>query len=173
MRITSKLATIALTSGLAVSGITAMAGPASAAAGGGTTANVGVTSGITMTGLTPSFTLTGAPGATITGLGAVTFNVETNNPSGYAVTVVSATATMLPALPATTDNIPIGALTVRTSGSGTYVPMSAGTAVQVHTQPGRSLDGGDSLSNDYQIRIPVVAVDTYSATLNYVATPNQ
>lgn len=148
---------------------TGMGAVASAAPGGDTVANVGVTAGLTMTGLTPSFTLTGAPGATVAGLGAVIFNVETNNPTGYSVTVDTAAATLAPATVGNTDSIPIAALTVRETGTGTYSPLGSG-AVQVHTQGTRSANGGDALSNDYQMRMPVVAVDTYTATLNYLAT---
>jgi hypothetical protein len=39
-----------------------------------------------------------------------------------------------------------------------------------HSQSTRSANGGDDLSNDYQLRVPVVNEDTYSATLDYVAT---
>jgi hypothetical protein len=142
---------------------------ASAAPGGSTVANVGVDSGITMTGLTPSFLLTGTPGQTVTGLNEVTFNVETNNPTGYSVTVQSQTASMAPAGAGNLDTIPIAALTVRESNSTLFTPLSTGT-VTVHTQAGRSANGGDALSNDFRIRIPVVNADTYSATLDYVAT---
>jgi hypothetical protein len=147
------------------------ASAASAAPGGPTVANVGVDSGITMTGLTPSFLLTGTPGQTVTGLNKVTFNVETNNPTGYAVTVQSRTATMAASTTTNLDNIPIAALTVRESNTSVFTPLSTGT-VTVHTQALRSANGGDALSNDFQIRIPVVNVDTYSATLDYLATAN-
>jgi len=152
----------------------ALAAPASAdplTSGQSTTAHVGVTAGITMTGLTPSFTLTGTPGSTQTGVGAVTFNVETNNVAGYAVTVQSTAATMLPAdTGANMDSIPIAALTVRETGGSTFDGLSSTAALQVHTQAERSANGGDSLSNDFRLRIPVVNADTYSATLNYVAS---
>jgi len=144
---------------------------ASAAPGGSTDANVGVDSGITMTGLTPSFLLSGTPGQTVTGLNKVTFNVETNNPTGYAVTVQSRTSTMAASATTNADTIPIAALTVRESNTSVFTPLSTGT-VTVHTQALRSANGGDELSNDFQIRIPVVNVDTYSATLDYLATAN-
>jgi hypothetical protein len=124
-----------------------------------------------MTGLTPSFTLTGAPGETVGTTDPVTFNVETNNATGYAVSVLSTSPTMLPPLPLVNlDVIPIAALTVRATGAGSYTPLIAGTAVTVHSQTTRSANGGDDLSNDYQMRIPVVNADTYTATLNYVAS---
>jgi hypothetical protein len=148
----------------------AIAPAASAAPGGSTVANVGVASGITMTGLTPSFTLTGTPGQTVLGAAAVTFNVETNNVTGYSVTVHSTTATMAPAdVVGNIDTIPIAALTVRETGTSAFTPLSTGT-VLVHSQAVRSANGGDALSNDFQIRIPVVNADTYSATLDYLAT---
>jgi hypothetical protein len=137
---------------------------------GSTEANVEVTTSIALTGLTESFTLTGIPGATVTGLGAVTLNVETNNLAGYAVTVQSAAATMAAAAPANTDSIPIGALSVRETNETTFTPMSATGTALVHTQANRSAEAGDALSNDYEVVIPFVNEDTYTATLDYVAT---
>jgi len=159
--------------GVAVAGtlISAMAGVAGASPPlntGSTTANVGVESGITMTGLTSSFTLTGTPGATVSSVGAVTFNVETNNVAGYVVTVESESATMDPVTGGNLDTIPIGDLTVRETGTSTYTALSG--PISVHSQSARSLNGGDDLSNDFQIRVPVVNTDTYTATLDYVAT---
>ena len=169
MKITSKLATIALTSGLVVAGF---AGTAFAASTDPTptTANVEVSSAITLTNLTPTFTLTGIPGQTVDNvLAPVTFNVLTNNTAGYAVTVQSETATMVPAI-ANGDSIAIAALGVRETGTTPYSPMSSTVPVTVHSQDTRSGLTGDALSNDYQITIPNVNSDTYTATLDYVAT---
>jgi hypothetical protein len=147
-----------------------LAGTASAAtAGGDTVANVGVGSAITLTALTPNFTLTGIPGETVPGVGAVTFNVATNNTAGYAVTVQSAAATMV-GTGGNTESIPIGALSVRETGTTPYTPLSSTAPVSVHRQLTHSVAAGDSLSNDYQVVIPFVNSDTYHATLNYVAT---
>ena len=158
---------------LATSAIAVAGGPASADPNGTTTANAAVLSGITLTALTASFTLTGTPGATVATGTPVTYNVETNNVTGYTVTVQSATALMLPSNPVTnTDSIPIGVLKVRETGTTGYTPVTAlgaGTAVLVHTQTVRSADGGDALSTDFQMRIPTVKADTYRATLNYLA----
>ena len=151
----------------------AVAAPASAtpdSSGGSTTAHVGVDAGITMTGLTSSFTLTGTPGATITNSGAVHFNVETNNVAGYAVTVQSEDHVMAPVTSGNLDTIPIGDLKVSEGGFNSYQALDDGSAVTVHTQSERSLNGGDNLTDDYKIRVPVVNADTYSATLDYVAT---
>jgi hypothetical protein len=166
-----KVVALTLSAAMATALVGAMTGSASASStGGSTVANVGVNPGITLTGLTSSFLLTGAPGATVSGAGIVAYNVETNNVAGYAVTVESTSATLQPAGGGNLDSIPIAALTVRQSGAGSYSPLSNSTAVTVHTQSSRSANGGDNLSNDYQIRIPVVNADTYSATLNYVAS---
>lgn len=170
----SRLALRLVVAALATSVVAFSAGSASAdTSGGSTTANAAVSSGITLTGLTPAFTLTGTPGATVgTGASPVVFNVETNNATGYTVTVQSATATMVANTAGNTDSIPIGVLTVRESGAGAYTPLTTtgGTAVTVHTQGGRSANGGDPLSTDFQMRMPTVKADTYSATLNYLAT---
>jgi hypothetical protein len=147
-----------------------LAGTASAATDTDTVdANVAVGSAITLTGLTPSFLLSGLPGATVAGVGAVTFNVETNNRAGYSVTVESAAAT-LAGTGTNGDSIPIGALSVRETGAGAYTPLSNTAPVTVHNQTVRSAEAGDGLSNDYQVVIPFVNTDTYTATLNYVAT---
>ncbi|GLZ42382.1 hypothetical protein Acsp05_60060 [Actinokineospora sp. NBRC 105648] len=137
---------------------------------GSTDANVEVTTSIALTGLTPSFTLSGIPGATVTGLGAVALNVETNNLAGYSVTVQSQTATMVAGAPGNTDSIPIGALSVRETGTTPYTALSSATTATVHSQSTRSAEGGDALSDDYQVDIPFVNEDTYTATLDYVAT---
>lgn len=151
--------------------------PASAATSPGTTVgNVGVGSAITLSGLTPSFTLSGLPGATVTGNGAVGYNVQTNNQAGYTVTVEGQSAFMLPPVPLTnTDKIPIGALTVRegngiAGGAGTFTGLSNTGTVTVHSQAFRSALAGDNLTSDYQVVIPDINTDVYSATLNYVAT---
>jgi hypothetical protein len=147
-----------------------MGGAAFAAPNGSTSANVAVSSGITLSGLTSSFTLSGAPGATVTGADAVAYNVETNDVAGYTVSIESTTATLHPATAGNVDSISIGHLAVRETGGGAYLPLSNSAAVTVYSQATRSIDGGDNLSNDYQILIPVVTPDTYTATLNYVAT---
>jgi hypothetical protein len=153
---------------LGAAGVAFSGGAANAADNQNTTANATVQSGITLTALTPSFTLTGTPGATVNTVAAVTYNVETNNVDGYTVTVQSASAAMAPATP-NGDTIPIADLTVRESGGGSFAPVTTGTVI-VHSQAGRSSNGGDNLSTDFRMRIPTVKDDTYTATLNYLAT---
>jgi hypothetical protein len=136
------------------------------------TVNVQVGSVISLTGLPAGFTLSGVPGATVTtGDTPVTMNVLTNNPGGYSVSVLAAQATLTPAdTVANPDSIPIGALSVKETGVGNYVPVSSAAAVTVHTQDARSVAvPGDTISNDYQVVIPNVAQDTYSVALNYIA----
>ncbi|WP_338181486.1 hypothetical protein [Jatrophihabitans sp.] len=167
---------------VALMGGTASAAPESS--GGSTTANVGVETAISLSGLTPAFTLTGIPGATVTTgdvpgdqTGPVTFVVTTNNFAGYAVTVGSEDATLTPPTPGTgagqnPDTIPIGNLKVRETGATAFTPVSnlAPDTVTVHSQTVRSAEAGDDLSTDYQVAIPFVNQDTYSATLDYIAT---
>lgn len=160
-------------------GMTGLAGVAQAASGDTSTqalvANVQVGSAITLTNLTPGFTLIGNPGQTVdtstaTGIdNPQNYTVTTNNNAGYTVTVLSRTATMVAQRAGNTDSIPIGDLNV-TDNTGAYTPLIAGTPVLIHTQAVRSATGGDNLSSDYQITIPFVQDDTYSATLDYVAT---
>jgi hypothetical protein len=158
----------------AVIAVGCLAGPASATpgdtSGGTTTADVVVGSAIALTGLTPSFTLTGLPGSTVSTSPSVSFNVQTNNFGGYAVTVQSEAPTLTPAIGTNPDSIPIEDLSVRESGTDTFTPLSDLTTVTVHTQATRSAQDGDSLANDYQVAVPFVNQDSYHAVLNYIAT---
>jgi uncharacterized repeat protein (TIGR01451 family) len=125
---------------------------------------------ISLSGLTQSFTLTGLPDATITADGAVTMTVTTNSTGGYLVSVQAESPTLVATAPENTDSIPIEALRVRESGTSLFRPMSASTPLIVHSQTRPSAPGGDAVSNDFQIGIPFVSTDTYSTTLDYIAT---
>ena len=137
-----------------------------------TIANVEVGLGITLTDLTPTFTLSGLPGATVTDANAVTMRVTTNNFAGYTVTVQPASVNLTPSIGANTDVIPMTLLEV--SGpvqAGAYVPLDPANPVEVARKTTRSADEGDVITNGYQIDpIPFVRPDTYSGTLTYVAT---
>ncbi len=122
---------------------------------------------ISMSGLTPSFTLTGPPNSTITQNGAVTMTVTSN--SGYSVTVQARTGSLTGATPGNTATIPIGSLQARESGSTLFQALSATSPLVVHQQAGPSASGGDPVSNDYQVQIPALPSDTYSVTLDYIA----
>jgi len=140
----------AVGTGLALVG--SVAAPALAASTGSTIANASVLSTVTLSGLTPSFTMSGDPNSTVTAAGAVAMAVTTNNRTGY------------------TDSIPIANLKVKETGSaGGYTSLGATTPVTVHSQAGKSLSTGDPVSNDFQLAIPFVNSDTYRVTLNYVA----
>lgn len=134
--------------------------------------NVAVSSSIVLSGLTPSFLLSGIPGATVEGAGIVDYTVTTNNVGGYAVTVQSQSDTMA-GTGANPDSIPIGALGARDTGATAYTPVAGPAALDgttVHTQAIRSAESGDALSTDFQVVIPFVNSDTYTATLDYVAS---
>lgn len=159
----------------AAAGLLAVASQLPAAAAPGdtstdtTVANVEVTSSITLSNLTPSFTLTGLPGDTVTGEDAVSYTVTTNNVGGYTVTVQADSDTLDPA-GTSTDTIPIENLRVRAADSGAFTALDDTNAVTLRDQGTRSAADGDDYSDDYQVQIPFVASDTYSATLTYVAT---
>ena len=121
-----------------------------------------------MSGITPSFTLTGNPSTTATQAGAVAMTVKTNSRTGYNVTVQAGSAAMTGAVVGNTDTIPVTALSTR-EGAAAYLPLSATVPTTVHTQVTRSAAGGDALSEDFKVAIPFVSPDTYSATLNYTA----
>lgn len=136
---------------------------------GSTTANVEVGSAITLTNLTPAFTLAGVPGETPTA--PVTMTVTTNNAAGYSVTVTSETATLDPPAGTNTDSIPIGSLEVQgTTQGATWAAMVSGAAtLETHTKATPSAEAGDDLTDNYRMLIPFVEPDTYTAVLDYVA----
>lgn len=160
---------------LGTAGLLAVATQVTAAAAPGdrsadtTVANVAVSSAITLQGLTPSFTLTGIPGATVAEVGAVAYSVLTNNAAGYTVSVQADAPELTPA-GSSTDTIPLGKLAVRPGGGGAYTALSDTSPITLHDKGTRSDAAGDAYADDYQIDIPFVADDTYSVTLNYIAT---
>ena len=123
---------------------------------------------IGLSNLSSTFTLTGVPGDSTQQTAAVTMTVDTNDPSGYAVTVQPSTPTL--AGSGITAAIPVSDLQVRGTGQDTYQPLSATTPTTIHTQSSPSASTGDSLSADYQITIPDITSGTYTTTLNYIAT---
>jgi large repetitive protein len=123
---------------------------------------------LTVSGLTPAFTLNGLPDSTVTADGALTMTVTTNSPGGYLVTSQPASGELTGAAAGNTATIPIGRLSVRESGTSQFQPLSLDTPRIVHQQSAPSAPGGDAISNDYQVDIPDVASDTYSATLEYI-----
>ncbi|MEH1167745.1 putative Ig domain-containing protein [Micromonospora sp. CPCC 205539] len=138
--------------------------------GAGCTATVTVTAqSITLSGLPDGFTLTGRPEQVVGRSEAVTMTVTTNSPTGYSVSVRGLQPELVGANPANPYTIPIENLRVRESGTTVYRELSDVTAVVVHRQAGPSAPGGDAISNDYQVTIPAVVADEYSATLEYVA----
>lgn len=153
-------------------GLTSLGAGSAFGAGANTTANAAVASSITLSGLTSAFTLSGAPGATPSTNSAVTMTVTTNNRTGYNVTVQSAAATMAATTTGNTDSIPIANLKARETGQPTFTALSSVTANTVHNQATKSAAAGDTVNNDYQVVIPFVNSDTYTATLNYTASTN-
>jgi uncharacterized repeat protein (TIGR01451 family) len=124
---------------------------------------------ITLSGLTSSFTLSGPPSVLVTANGAVTMNVQTNSPGGYYVTVKPAGGTMV-GTGTNPETIPVGELKVRESGKTLFGSLLANQALVVHSQTGPSSAGGDAVSNDFQVQIPFIRPDSYSVTLDYIAT---
>jgi hypothetical protein len=168
-RSVSPIASMLGIAGFALAAITVPATAAQAdTSSGSTTANVTVGSTITLSNLTPSFTLTGNPGDTPTA--NVSMTVTTNNFAGYAVTVQAVSDVLSPSIPGSTASIPIGDLDVRETTVGSYVPVSSTTPDQVHSQSSASAPGGDTVNNQYQMTIPFVRSDTYTDTLTYIAT---
>ena len=127
---------------------------------------------LTLTGLTPSFTLSGLPNTTVTAQGVTSMTVTTNSAGGYVVTVRATSDTLVPATPGNSDNIPIGLLSVRDSGTTLFnaVPGPTGPPFVVQNQGGPTGPNGFAVSNDFRVAIPFVVADTYSTTLEYIVT---
>ncbi|MCW2495751.1 putative Ig domain-containing protein [Jatrophihabitans sp.] len=123
---------------------------------------------ITLSGLTSSVTLSGLPGSTVSAEDAVTMTVTTNSPGGYQVSIQAASGA-LSGTDGNPETIPIGRLGVRESGSTAFTPLST-TPFLLHDQHTASTPNGDAVGSDFQVRIPFVAGDLYSATLDYIAS---
>lgn len=118
-----------------------------------------------------SITLDIAPG--VPDSATVSMNVLTNNPTGYDVTVAGQTANFDAALPANDGVLPIGALTV--SGGDLISPQSVpgpdpASALEIASQGTASEDGGDVINTTFSMAGQNVPADTYTATLDFVAT---
>jgi hypothetical protein len=133
-----------------------------------TNASVTVDPEISFGGITDGFNLEGLPGANVEQNNAVNMNVVTNNLAGYDVTVQSMSPALQPSLSGNPDTIPLSDLLVSGDSSNGFQPLTG--SVLVHTQDQRSAEAGDALSNDYEVNVPFVNQDTYSTTLNYIAT---
>lgn len=126
---------------------------------------------ISLTGLTPSFTLAGLPDSTVSSDGTLTMTVATNSSSGYVVAVQAASPSLTGTTPGDTDStIPIDRLSVRETGTSEFQPLSASTPLVVHRQDEPSSPGGDAISNDFRVQIPFVPSDTYAGTLDYIVS---
>jgi hypothetical protein len=162
-------ASLVAASGLAFTAVMARAPEAQASTSGGTTTGtVTVGSTITLSALSPTFALSGLPGATPST--TVTMTVTTNNFAGYTVTVQPEAATLTPTIVGSTDSIPFTSIQVRETGTTTYHPLIIGTPVEVYRQTTASAQAGDPLSNDYTLTIPFVRADAYTGKIDYVAT---
>lgn len=172
-----RLGRVAMVTGMLVAGIAMSMGETSSAAKAApgetdsdtVTANVEVLGSITLTNLTPSFTLTGRPTETVETATPVGFTVTTNNFAGYTVTVLPASAE-LQGTGGNPETIPISSLLVEQITGGAFVPLTSGSPVELYRKTGPSASTGDDFEHDYRITIPFVRPDTYSATLTYVAT---
>ncbi|MEU0519838.1 hypothetical protein [Streptosporangium sp. NPDC006007] len=161
-----------LVAGATVGGLSGRTGPARADTDtGSTTANVQVNLAITLSDLSPSFTLTGAPGATVTTPSPVTMRVTTNSFTGYAVTVQPAAPALTGDTAGNTDTIPMTLLEVSgPAQAGAFTPLSLTTPVEVVRKTSASAADGDVINHDYRITIPAVRPDIYRETINYIAT---
>jgi hypothetical protein len=128
---------------------------------------------IQLSGLTPGFTLGGPPNTTQTRVGAVTMRVWTPNFTGYRVTVQAAVPSLTPVSAGNPDTVPVSRLQVRKTGTTAFTPLSATSAVTVHSQSTMSVPPpGDQIGNDFRMQIPFVRSGTYRVTLDYTAIAN-
>ncbi len=139
-------------------------------------ATVTVTEAILLSGLPATIPLSGAPGDTPTA--TVTYNVYTNDPTGYSVTVqavdadFSNAAGLVPAFPV--SDLDVADSTAAATVDLTPAALSATTAVPVYSQTTASADLGDTLSTTYTVPagVPNVPFDTYTDTIDYTAATN-
>ena len=134
--------------------------------------HISVGEGITLSVLHADAYLQGVPGEMADNDDdPASYNVLTNNASGYQVTVQALDDKLLPPDPdSNPDSIPISALKVY-DGHG-YQSLSKTAAVTVWDQESRSADLGDVHDAEFMMEIPVVSDATYSVTLEYIASTN-
>ena len=126
---------------------------------------------LTLSGLTPSFSVTGTPNSQVAQDGAVVMTVFTNSATGYLVSVRAVSDRLTAATPGNDESIPVGLVNVRGDAQrGEFVPLSEDTPVVVENRIGASSPGGDAVSNDYRVDIPFVTPDTYTGTLEYIVS---
>jgi hypothetical protein len=130
------------------------------------------TMSISLTSLPSALTIPGIVDTTVTQANAVTYNVVTNDPLGYTVTVLAKSATLNGATGGNPDTIPISNIAVRAHGGGSFTPLSASTPVTVHNSTAVTGGGGDNLADDYRVAVPFVTADSYLVTLAYVVAAN-
>ncbi|MFE3640301.1 hypothetical protein ACFXOM_04670 [Streptomyces sp. NPDC059169] len=157
---------------LAAGGLTAAAadGPAALAdqVSDTTQANVAVASAISLTGLTPSFTLSGLPNTTATQNAAVSYTVTSNNAAGYTISVRANDSALQPQGADNPDVIPVGNLELRPNPQILWRPVTTSDQV-IRNVDSPSAGGGDTYATDYRVHIPNVRSDTYSVNLTYTA----
>lgn len=142
---------------------------------------VEVESSIQLTMIDDAITLEGLAAATgVTDSdNQMSYKVETNNITGYAVSVIADQENLLPAdTQVNTDVIPVSAITVANDDDGTAGTATAGgvlsdqTAVDLYSQAQRSIEGGDTLVSNFEVDIPFVNADSYTGTVTFTAVAN-
>jgi len=123
---------------------------------------------MTLSSLTPGFSLGGLPGTTAELDDAVTMTVTTNSPNGYSVTA-QAVDPALTSVVGNGESIPIADLEAREHGATTFAPLSVGTPLAVHSQNHPSALRGDTIGTDYEVLIPNVVSGAYSGSVEYMA----
>jgi hypothetical protein len=137
---------------------------------GRSTIHVEVAGAITLTDLTPSFSLTGAPGSVETSP-PVSMTITTNNVAGYRVTVEPAGTALAPGTSGNADVISTDRIEVRGPVQGaTFQSLDPGTPLLVATRDEASAADGDTVDNLFRLAVPAVRPDTYSGQLNFVVT---
>jgi hypothetical protein len=92
-------------------------------------AAVGLTS-ITLAGLPSSLTVPGIVNTTVTQGNAVKYDVVTNDPLGYTVTVQAQSATLCGAAGGNHDTIPVASIAVRAHGNGAFAALSSSSPLR-------------------------------------------
>ena len=136
--------------------------------------SVAVASSIAFT-IAPDFALTDGPTAITTGsdvTGSVDWTVTTNSETGYSVTFAPVGVNMV-GTSGNTDVIALSTVTwddAQNGIAGATLPAAITASNAIWTQDTRSSVGGDNHTNDFALTVPFVNSDTYSATLDYLAS---
>jgi hypothetical protein len=154
----------------AAAGLPVLAAAPAWADGSPVTANATVTQSITISGLSPSINFpAAAPGSATVASGAENYQVSSNAPRGYALTITPSGSAMASGGGGSIGNSNVGV--AETSGNGMSIAGFSGTdPQQVASTTGPS---SDSYTENWRLNVPGgTAAGNYSEQFTYLALAN-